>query len=1145
MTTRNDGFLSIKAALKESSKSVKYLSLQSLDGPLRLLSSRSDVARSPSSSSSSSSSYSNTFSKSSVGLQSATSRVDSDSFNLIPPDALAVPSRPTSARPAGAGAASSVSLRTSNQSDDLSQKQSPLKAERTNLRDPAAVSIAVASKSTARVNLALTRIGIEPPMPSLDFAGNITVYPPRYPAILEESERMINPLGEFSSKTKRTSTPGATIPKLKRSIVYDVGDMGRSVVVKMASQVERDPAKVVLDARGHPITPTATSIVTDEERSRALRRLQQARADLTGKPVATAPAPISANAPAHQGGDGEGHPSSHQLHDRPSIADHPSTKLPPRLSERTFTAARLPPTMTYAVASLSNNSIFKIAPKAPQDPSALIENKTEDENDDGTKIDPQAVITAQRVAYASVGLLPPPAFKSKEGTFSGIAEIQLDAAKKAAVMLDPVHTKRMGVEMNLLEKRVEKTSVHEALGSSLVGAKAGGSWKRPVRSAQSTGSPSSPSSNNDEDNESVSSSNRAAAYAEERVRKEEEARKRLLNPFNLNQEQLSRISKNPSNVIVDLSGNIRVGSLQLEPGQVASMSAMQQSDPKAASAFGAMLMHTSAERDKILKAKSDFDKISSQASVDAKAGISSYLYRLNLRRPHRSTAVEDVVWMRGANTSRRPQTSSSASTGQLIGILHSSEGNSNEARAEEKERGTVKFKESTEEDSARTSEAVERAMAEVQEQKELEEEDSGVSGNTSKLNVTNTADSRGALSAMRLVTEREALLDEVDSLSIVMEALPLISINRPAGLSGIERSLLHLLRQATTSGVTIDKAFMFRMLSLLHDSVLSLPSTELHLPESLAALIKRGEDHSQLGPNAFDDPSILAFGVGGARESSAKRHAEVMSQKRLFELKDLEEQSFQEMIKEEREAAAAIIQERKRKVTEDKEKKERAMREEEDRFALRKYDAFTSRAGKTTTRPQSAMPILNATNSSLSSSGIASSTVRPRPSTARIDGFGSQENNSVAGDTKTIMMSTSRPSTASSSYLRPASGATVRSTMRPTSAITATSSSSTQKRRSPSPPAKKPSGEELEPLHSMPAQLLSNAELAAKAVRRSWPTTLFRPLALLLTAVGISEGEFALWLSERGLEVPTEERAAEIDQRARERAQREHDEGLM
>jgi hypothetical protein len=106
-------------------------------------------------------------------------------------------------------------------------------------------------------------------------------------------------------------------------------------------------------------------------------------------------------------------------------------------------------------------------------------------------------------------------------------------------------------------------------------------------------------------------------------------------------------------------------------------------------------------------------------------------------------------------------------------------------------------------------------------------------------------------------------------------------------------------------------------------------------------------------------------------------------------------------------------------------------------------------------------------------------------------------------------------------------------------------STTSTRRLSPSPPKKTPTGEELEPLHSMPEQLLSHVEQAAKVVRRSWPTTLFRPLALLCSSVGITEGEFALWLSEHGLDVPTEERSLEIDQRAEERARREHEEGLM
>ena len=117
--------------------------------------------------------------------------------------------------------------------------------------------------------------------------------------------------------------------------------------------------------------------------------------------------------------------------------------------------------MTLAMAALSNNALFRVVPRAAVPPRPA---DNDDEHDDGTKFDPQAHAVAERVAYASLGLLPPPAWSAPTGTFNGADEVQLDASKQAAKLLDPEATKRLNVELGLLGKRLEATNVQVRRG---------------------------------------------------------------------------------------------------------------------------------------------------------------------------------------------------------------------------------------------------------------------------------------------------------------------------------------------------------------------------------------------------------------------------------------------------------------------------------------------------------------------------------------------------------------------------------------------------------------------------------------------------------------------------------------------------------
>ena len=279
---------------------------------------------------------------------------------------------------------------------------------------------------------------------------------------------------------------------------------GKSLSVRIAPAAQRDTSKVNLDASGRAVAPTASATVTSAE----LREFMASRA-ARGEGPPPSPtkkkekSPEKAGGGAGAGGGGgagggngngaEGAPETAAARAArikqeavdaegadaaaaaaAAAASDPHHALPLRATQKILQSLRVPPTMTLAMAALSNNALFRVVPRAAVPPRPA---DNEDEHDDGTKFDPQAHAVAERVAYASLGLLPPPAWSAPTGSFSGADEVQLDASKQAAKLLDPEATKRLNVELGLLGKRLETTNVQVSRGmraSERAGGRAGG-----------------------------------------------------------------------------------------------------------------------------------------------------------------------------------------------------------------------------------------------------------------------------------------------------------------------------------------------------------------------------------------------------------------------------------------------------------------------------------------------------------------------------------------------------------------------------------------------------------------------------------------------------------------------------------------------
>ena len=854
-STPHSGFAAIRAALREGQRNIRYLSAQTQQGPLRMLRPAADNISHPSF----------------KIAESGAAR-----YVVPPPDILTMPRK-----------AQAVKIATPAAPVVSSASPSPTSSTRAAIphaaaeRDPNFAAFKVAARSSARVNLALTKIGFEPPTPSIDFSGNVTVFPPRFPGVLEEAARRNAPLAQYSNGSTGPA-PAVSVPALRKAAVFDVGDMGQPVLVRIAPPPTREPpGKVLLDSHGRAAPPRLAANAAPEEIAgelhanfaasarKGVRNEKKSGRDIGTERLTQAdsslPAVATPSAYSHPSRDKGGAMPSNSA--KPTLGLppeavvalataeaqaeafrlNPSLALPPRASDKIIAASRLPPSMSLQAAGLSNNSIFRVVPRAAADPStAATERKEgEEEHDDGTKVDPQAAALCRSVAYASVGLLPPPVFSAPSGLYDGVSDVQLEAARAAAARLDPVASRRLGAELGLLEGRFAKGQrVESALGAALALR-----YKEDKNTKKTKMRSSLPESKSSEqigtyDGDSSHRETKEGILAEQRARKAAvDALKS--NPFGLGREALLLIERKPAQITVEPNGNIRVAHhLQLDPSQATSMGAVQDADARAGAAFGALLQHTDAERKKVSEARAAFLSACDRGEVDAQHATSSYLYRLNLRRSHRALAVDGAFKLEGADSS------SSASMKEM-----------------ETARGLPSH---------------------VHLSSSIENPDGALSDTRVMTEVENTGDARSALLAMRLLTQREALLDEADSLDLLSDVADLVSAARPEGLSGIERAFFKLLAQAAQAGVFVDRTYVLRMLDLLNDEVRALPLSELRLPEEFASQVKEGRDLSDYGPKAADDPALGVFGAGASRASSAARARALLDEKNTTERKLLE-----------------------------------------------------------------------------------------------------------------------------------------------------------------------------------------------------------------------------------------------------------------
>lgn len=86
-----------------------------------------------------------------------------------------------------------------------------------------------------------------------------------------------------------------------------------------------------------------------------------------------------------------------------------------------------------------------------------------------------------------------------------------------------------------------------------------------------------------------------------------------------------------------------------------------------------------------------------------------------------------------------------------------------------------------------------------------------------------------SLQAVRLAARKERLHMQMTSNNVVGEVVRQVSRGKVAGLSGVERVLLRLLEATLRSGLLLDATTAFALLQQLHDDVQALPDRELDL----------------------------------------------------------------------------------------------------------------------------------------------------------------------------------------------------------------------------------------------------------------------------------------------------------------------------
>lgn len=492
LARHDEGFASIKQALVQGRQNIKYLSAQTGTGSLRLVSDA--VVRNLDEPIPDALTQPKPEPKREGKQRPATASSVISRSSGSPGAALTGPASSPRGRDHGSNA---LDVRNGNSGSGPGTGRplfavpvaKPEKPKKLNRDDTAVLAWEIANKSSRRISAALARVGLEPPMPTIDFKGNVTVYKQRMPNVFEDLPRVSGGAHGLSSFTtdKTGPTEAVEVPKLRPASVFDVGDMGNPQIVQLAVNTRRqDPDGLVrLGPNGNAAPPPAETIISAEEMAAAAMRAKQKAKPSGLQGIVTVAASASSVASKEQ---------QHRMERRRSSADPsaaaaasapaPPPIVPPPLSDQLVDPGHIPLVATMAVAATHANRVYRVVGRlktassssrkkgAEHAAGALVStdptgagqdaNRREDDNDDGA--DPEAMESIQQMAYASVGLVVPERYIPGKGV-AALIQHQMVAATAAAAQVDLIATKRLAIEMAHLESKIGDG--HNSLSSLL------------------------------------------------------------------------------------------------------------------------------------------------------------------------------------------------------------------------------------------------------------------------------------------------------------------------------------------------------------------------------------------------------------------------------------------------------------------------------------------------------------------------------------------------------------------------------------------------------------------------------------------------------------------------------------------------------
>jgi hypothetical protein len=781
--------------------------------------------------------------------------------------------------------------------------------------DPSLKAWDAASKSSRRVTNALARVGLEAPLPTVDHLGHVTVYTQRLAPVFEESTRYARPLAEF--RTAKTGPAEAvSLPRMRAAQVFDVGGMGATTYVRLAPPVPaQESTFVVFDKHGRPQPPPAPLTVSHADLVVAAaaaaapgtnQRLDSALAAQL-RPVA----PTGDGGGLADGGGGHGGAAAaaapHIPGDPLSDAAFHAAIHPPKLSERMLRGAHVHAVVPMTVAATHPNPVYRVAPRmadfggtgsgtssgghnsltaqaeAEKEGKASAAAKTVADSADGgggggddgggggggesTAAQDRATEDGlAHLAYSSVGLRAPPRYTPGKG-LSAIIETQQVNALAAASKVDAAGARKLAAELAFLGPQLSSgravsgilqpvlNRLRPASAAPLSSTMASSRGAGTKASADAASGPphaakrkSSVDSDGSADTETRALARRIHVLAAEAKRD---------NPFGVPPDVVRDHARAASSNVVVRGGQVRVGGVFLDPGQANALASLQKSDAPLATALVAVIKNTAMKESRLAASRAAFDATSARAAVAANDSVAAYTYRLIQSRAHRFNAVDGVMDLAAAAAAE-------------AAVADAAEDAAFAAAA-----------------AAAAAAAGAEFGADVRRDSLLEirphhhhhgQGGRGLGSSADTIQHVNLGSAAESVTAMRMLTVRESLLDEADALDTLSELVDATIEARPAGLTGLERTFLRLLAGAAGAATPLTHAFAFRLLENMHKAALSLTAAEL-APDmaaaaAAAAAASAGDTAAALAqflpPRSPSSPGAASPAGGGGGLASAR-----------------------------------------------------------------------------------------------------------------------------------------------------------------------------------------------------------------------------------------------------------------------------------